>query len=150
MNEVAQTAAIERLKVDKEPVECPRCGGKPGEPGCGKIVHAIMDSYYDREVRMLARKMELWFCIITHRNIVEEQKVNGVRHITLSEREAATWNEAVDLLKELNWELVEHSDVDSGGFLIAIPPEIEKELLEEGEVTRHSADNLATVTITAD
>lgn len=140
MNEVAQKAAIERLKVNRAPTECGRCGGKPGEPGCGKIIHSIMDAAYDSEVRMMAREIELWFCTISHRPDTS----------TTENDTAATWNEAADLIKELGWELVEHADIDNGGFLIAIPPEIEEELLEEGEVTRHSADNLATVTINAD
>lgn len=54
--EQAQKIAIESLKAAGEPTECPRCQGKPGEPGCGKIVHAIMDSHFDEAKAKLSIK----------------------------------------------------------------------------------------------
>ncbi len=26
-------------------IECPRCGNGPGQPGCGKTIHDLMDNY---------------------------------------------------------------------------------------------------------
>lgn len=56
LNVVAQKAAMAQLLREREPVTCSRCGGKPGEPGCGKIIHAIMDGYYETELRLLKLK----------------------------------------------------------------------------------------------
>ena len=39
-------AALVKLIADKEPDRCSRCGGGPGDPGCGKIIHLIMDEVF--------------------------------------------------------------------------------------------------------
>lgn len=46
--DVVRAAAIEDLKRRSEPIKCERCGGGPGEPSCGKTIHAIMDDAFDR------------------------------------------------------------------------------------------------------
>lgn len=47
---------IERLREQGEPTECGRCGGRPGEPGCGKIIHEIMLVIYEQIQREQAGK----------------------------------------------------------------------------------------------
>ena len=42
-----QNEAIHRLKRDQQPAKCRRCGGKPGDPGCGKTIHILLDEYFE-------------------------------------------------------------------------------------------------------
>ena len=53
-----QQRAIEMLKGKGEPTECGRCGGKPGDPGCGKVIHVIMDGMYEEARQLVAKKEE--------------------------------------------------------------------------------------------
>lgn len=47
---------IARLKEQGEPSKCERCGGKPGEASCGKIIHEIMLATYEQVKQELAIK----------------------------------------------------------------------------------------------
>ena len=44
---VRQKAAIEVLRKAGLPHKCPRCGGLPGGPSCGKSIHAEFDDVYN-------------------------------------------------------------------------------------------------------
>lgn len=33
-----------RLRGDKKVIRCPRCGGGPGDPSCGKTIHELIDN----------------------------------------------------------------------------------------------------------
>jgi len=46
-----------RLKAQGEPTKCGRCGGGPGDPGCGKIIHIILDAALE-EVERQDREMK--------------------------------------------------------------------------------------------
>lgn len=46
MNEKVQAQAILNLTEAGQDTECERCGGRPGDPSCGKTIHETLDAAY--------------------------------------------------------------------------------------------------------
>ena len=54
--ETLQLAARQILEEESLPTQCPRCGGKPGGPGCGKVIHGTMDAAFEQARQLIAKE----------------------------------------------------------------------------------------------
>ena len=122
-----QLRAIEMLKEQGEPTECGRCGGKPGDPGCGKVIHVVMDAVYEQARQLLAKKEEgksyTYFC----------SAMVGDRDATLDEVKAAMEAQGLDP------NVVEQED--AGCFNIPLTPK-KAAALEEMRRIEFEADGV--------